>query len=152
MERKKHPIKDVSRSGESVTVLKGLTTAAACWAICASLAWCPAAISAEKEIVPMPARPNSFTQVGMASFYSHSGRTASGGKADPKTLSAAHRHLPFGSRATVTHLKSGKQVIVVINDRGPFRKGRIIDLSLRAAKELGITKYGVARVRVTAID
>ena len=65
-------------------------------------------------------RPQSkaFKQEGVASFYSHRGRNASGGRSDPNSLTAAHKHLPLGSRVLVTHLKSGKTVIVTINDRG----------------------------------
>ena len=96
------------------------------------------------------AKAKPFTQEGFASFYSHSGRNAAGGRSSPNSLSAAHRHLPFGTRVLVTHLKSGKSVIVTINDRGPFRKGRIIDISRRAAKQIGLT--GVARVSVVSAD
>jgi rare lipoprotein A len=96
------------------------------------------------------AKSKAFKQEGVASFYSHGGRNASGGRSDPNSLTAAHRHLPFGSRVLVTHLKSGKTVVVTINDRGPFRKGRIIDLSRQAARQLGMT--GVSRVRVVSAD
>lgn len=93
-----------------------------------------------------------FSQTGMASYYIPRGRTASGAKADPKGLSAAHRKLPFGTRVRVTHLKSGREVIVTVDDRGPFRGKRIIDISKEAAKALGMTKSGVARVRITRVD
>lgn len=107
--------------------------------------------SAEPAAETKPvAKAKPFRQEGMASFYSHSGRNAAGGRSSPNSLTAAHRHLPFGSRVLVTHLKSGKSVIVTINDRGPFRKGRIIDLSRQAAKQIGIT--GVARVSVVSVD
>jgi rare lipoprotein A len=97
-----------------------------------------------------PSKSKAFAQEGMASFYSHRSRNASGGWSNPNGLTAAHRHLPFGSRVVVTDLKSGKQVTVTVNDRGPFRKGRIIDLSRAAAKQLGMN--GVARVRIVAAD
>jgi rare lipoprotein A len=109
-----------------------------------------AAPAAETKAAAPATKSKAFTQQGMASFYSHRSRNASGSRSDPNGLTAAHRHLPLGSRVLVTHLKSGKQVIVTINDRGPFRKGRIIDLSSQAAKQLGIT--GVARVSVVAAD
>jgi rare lipoprotein A len=82
--------------------------------------------------------------VGYASFYA----------AVPKfdNLTAAHRHLPFGTRVRVTRLDTQKHVIVRINDRGPFIKGRIIDLSHRAAEQLGMINAGVTRVRVEVID
>ncbi|NJM35636.1 MAG: septal ring lytic transglycosylase RlpA family protein [Rhodomicrobium sp.] len=67
-------------------------------------------------------------------------------------MTAAHRHLRFGSRVRVRHLQSGREVTVTINDRGPFRKGRIIDLSRDAARALGMTKQGIARVRITLLD
>jgi rare lipoprotein A len=65
-----------------------------------------------------------------------------------KAFTAAHRRLPFGSIVTVTHVKNGRSVKVRINDRGPFIKGRVIDLSYAAAKKLGMLSEGVARVRV----
>jgi rare lipoprotein A len=117
-------------------------------AVCA--AWSPSMAAEAKSAVLVEKPKAAFKQEGMASFYSHHGRNASGGKSDPNSLTAAHRHLPLGSRVLVTHLKSGKTVIVTINDRGPFRKGRIIDLSRQAARQLGIT--GVARVRVVTAD
>lgn len=107
-------------------------------------------MAAEAAGAAQPTKSKAFTQEGMASFYSHRGRNASGGRSDPNSMTAAHRHLPFGSRVVVTNLKSGKQVTVTVNDRGPFRKGRIIDLSREAAKQLGIK--GVARVRIVAAD
>ena len=67
-------------------------------------------------------------------------------------MTAAHRRLPLGSRVRVTHLKSGKEVTVTVTDRGPFRKDRIIDVSREAADALGMTKQGVARVRITLVE
>ena len=67
-------------------------------------------------------------------------------------MTAAHLRLPFGSRVRVTHLKSGKEVTVTVTDRGPFRKDRIIDVSREAADALGMTKQGVARVRITLVE
>ncbi len=135
-----------------MSVLRGLTPAAAfsagfCVAVIAASA--PSIAGEIKSVAPV-AKSKAFKQEGVASFYSHGGRNASGGRSDPNSLSAAHKHLPLGSRVLVTHLKSGKTVIVTINDRGPFRKGRIIDLSRHAATQLGIT--GVARVRVVNAD
>ena len=89
---------------------------------------------------------------GKASWYSdklHGRVTASGALYDKTLLTAAHRSLPFGTRVTVTHLASGKTVNVVINDRGPFTKGRIIDLSRAAAEQLGMIAEGVAQVKIT---
>ncbi len=95
---------------------------------------------------------NSFSQVGLASYYSATGPTASGQQGAPDKLTAAHRSLPFGSRVKVTALKSGREVIVVINDRGPFRPGRIIDVSTKAARALGFMDQGITRVRITRLD
>jgi rare lipoprotein A len=90
-------------------------------------------------------------EVGLASYYSaafHRGRTASGESFSKYAMTAAHRTLPFGTRVRVTHLASGRQVVVRINDRGPFVAGRIIDLSYAAADRLGMLREGVARVRI----
>jgi rare lipoprotein A len=89
--------------------------------------------------------------VGRASFYHRSfegRRTASGERYDRHRLTAAHRTLPFGSRVRVTNLENGHSVVVEVNDRGPFRKGRVIDVSEEAARELGFYRAGTARVRV----
>lgn len=84
--------------------------------------------------------------VGNASYYGYHGRTASGGHVG--ALTAAHRSLPFGSRARVTNLGNGRSVVVTINDRGPFIRGRVIDVSTQAAQSLGFRSAGVARVKV----
>jgi rare lipoprotein A len=92
---------------------------------------------------------------GFASFYSsefHGRRTASGERYDSDGLSAAHRTLPFGTRVRVTNLKNGKSVVVTITDRGPFRRGRIVDVSRRAADDLGFLRAGVARVRLEVVS
>jgi rare lipoprotein A len=93
-------------------------------------------------------------QEGMASYYGgsfHGRRTASGARFDSRGLTAAHRSLPFGTRVRVTHVGSGRSVVVQINDRGPFVGGRIIDLSHGAAGVLGMHGQGVARVRVSVL-
>lgn len=91
-------------------------------------------------------------QTGMASYYKHGSRTANGERFNPNGYTAAHRTLPFGARVLVTNLKTGKSVIVRINDRGPFAHGRVIDLSLGAAKVVGLTRSGVAKVKVVRLD
>jgi rare lipoprotein A len=88
---------------------------------------------------------------GIASFYWQSRKTASGERFDRTALTAAHRTLPFDTRARVTHLKSGRSVVVRINDRGPFRPGRIIDLSPAAARAIGLDGDGLARVSVEVV-
>lgn len=88
---------------------------------------------------------------GIASFYGgrlHGGPTASGERFDQNAMTAAHRRLPLGSRVKVTNLANGRTVTLRINDRGPFVRGRIIDVSRGAAGQLGFVARGLARVRV----
>lgn len=86
-------------------------------------------------------------QCGSASWYSLPGnRTASGERMDPAAMTAAHRSLPFGSKVKVTNQRNGRAVVVRINDRGPFIKGRIIDLSKAAARELGFVGAGHTKI------
>lgn len=66
-------------------------------------------------------------------------------------LTAAHRTLPFGTEATVINLENGRSVDVVVNDRGPYRRGRIIDLSRRAAEMLGLVEKGIGQVRIVVV-
>jgi rare lipoprotein A len=84
---------------------------------------------------------------GMAAYY-YGGRTASGEVSGPNGLTAAHRTLPFGTRVVVTNLTNGKSVTVRINDRGPYGRGRVIDVSHAAARELGMIGSGTAKVRL----
>ena len=89
--------------------------------------------------------------VGVASYYAdrfQGRRTASGERFDNAQLTAAHRTLPFGTRARVTNLANGRSVVVRVNDRGPFVTGRVIDLSQAAARRLDMVRSGTARVRV----
>jgi peptidoglycan lytic transglycosylase len=90
--------------------------------------------------------PRQFS--GIAAYYSkdYKGRTASGERYDPRKYTCAHRTLPFGTRVHVTDQRSHRSVDVVVNDRGPFTKGRVIDLSLAAANVLGMTGRGLTRV------
>jgi rare lipoprotein A len=85
---------------------------------------------------------------GVAAYYSsdYSGATACGQKYDPNKFTAAHRTLPFGTRLRVTDPQSLRSVVVVVNDRGPFTKGRVLDLSLAAAKALRMTGRGLMKV------
>lgn len=92
--------------------------------------------------------------VGRASYYGpgfQGKKTASGERFDMNALTAAHRRLPFGARVRVTNLDNGKSVVVRINDRGPFKKSRVIDLSLAAARKIGMTATGTARVRLEVL-
>lgn len=91
-------------------------------------------------------------QQGRASFYRHGSRTANGERFDPSGMTAAHPSLPFGSRVRVVHPASGNEVVVRINDRGPFTGGRVIDLAEGAARRLGIIRAGVAPVALYRVD
>jgi rare lipoprotein A len=107
------------------------------------------------EPMPEPApRRAPGVEEGFASFYGrphHGKRTASGERFDMRALTCAHRTLPFGTRVRVTDLESGRSVLVRVNDRGPFTEGRIVDLSLAAARALGMVERGVARVRLEPV-
>lgn len=85
---------------------------------------------------------------GVAAYYSkdYQGPTASGERYDPNKFTAAHRTLPFGTRVLVTDPRTRRSVVVVVNDRGPFNKGRMIDLSFAAAKALHMTGRGLMKV------
>jgi rare lipoprotein A len=89
------------------------------------------------------------TWTGKASYYGLHGRTTSGQTV--QGLTAAHRTLPFGSRLRVTNLANNRTVVVRVNDRGPFVRGRIVDVSVAAADVLGMRRAGVARVRVEPV-
>ncbi len=89
---------------------------------------------------------------GLASFYGYRSKTANGEMMNPDAMTAAHKTLPFGTRVRVTAVRTGRSVIVRINDRGPFIKGRIIDVSTGAARALGITGAGVAPVEVDIVS
>jgi rare lipoprotein A len=88
---------------------------------------------------------------GLASYYSEGQHVASGGKFNPSGYTCAHRTLPFGTHLRVADPKSGRSVEVTVNDRGPFVGGRILDLSLGAARALGMTGRGVMRVNASVI-
>jgi len=95
-----------------------------------------------------------YSQTGVASWYGgkfHGRRTASGEVYDMYELTAAHRTLPFGTVVRVTHLENRRSVEVRITDRGPFIKGRVIDLSYAAAKRLDMIRDGVARVKLVVV-
>jgi rare lipoprotein A len=105
--------------------------------------------------LPASSRPASssplFSMVGTASYYGpgfHGRRTASGETFDMNELVAAHRTLPLGTVARVTNLTNGRSVVVRINDRGPYIRGRILDLSKGAARALRFVQRGKTRVRI----
>lgn len=101
-------------------------------------------------IIGLTSGPNSgFYQKGIASWYGPNfagNPTANGEIFDPEELTAAHKSLPFNTEVKVVHMRTGRSVVVRINDRGPFIEDRIIDLSRRAAEKLGIIGSGTAEV------
>jgi peptidoglycan lytic transglycosylase len=95
--------------------------------------------------------PLAKAQSGIASVYAYSGtKTADGERASPHGLTAAHRTLPFGTKVRVVNLRNGRSVVVRINDRGPFVRGRIIDLTPAGARAIGMD--GLAPVRLEVLD
>ncbi|WP_165669966.1 septal ring lytic transglycosylase RlpA family protein [Metapseudomonas otitidis] len=123
----------------SLPLLAGLTLLAACST--------PGFFSAETG--------GTYREDGEASYYGarhHGKRSASGERFDQNALTAAHRTLPFGTRVKVTNLNNDRSVVVRINDRGPHVRGRLIDLSRRAAEALDMLRSGVAPVRVQRAD
>jgi len=96
-----------------------------------------------------------LTLEGVASYYAddyHGKQTSNGEVFDMNDLTAAHRTFPFGTKVRVTNLENKKSVVVRVNDRGPFKEGRIIDLSLAAAKELDLVKTGTAKVKLEVLE
>ncbi len=96
-----------------------------------------------------------FNESGVASWYGgrfQGRKTASGDVYDKNKMTAAHKTLPFGARVRVKNLDNNKSVVVIINDRGPFIKGRIIDVSQAAARKLDMLNSGVARVDIEVLD
>ena len=94
------------------------------------------------------------TQIGIASYYGkkfHKKRTANGEIFNMYKVSAAHKSYPLGTKVRVTNLENGKSIKLIINDRGPFVKGRIIDLSYKAARKLDFVNQGTTKVRIDVI-
>ncbi|GIT98489.1 septal ring lytic transglycosylase RlpA family protein [Sulfurovum sp. TSL1] len=98
---------------------------------------------------------NANVEIGIASYYANAmngRRTASGEIYDSKKYTAAHRSLPFGTMIRVTMLQNGKSVIVKVNDRGSYVKGRVIDLSFASAQKLGLIRAGIAKVKIEKLE
>ncbi len=96
----------------------------------------------------------NYDEVGIASYYANclnGSRTACGEKYKTNLLTAAHRTLPFGTLVCVTMLSTGKQVVVKVNDRGPYAKRRIIDLSFKAAEKIGLIRSGISKVSLKIV-
>jgi rare lipoprotein A len=106
--------------------------------------------NANAAMTPSSGTGHTFT--GMASYYGNESgsRTASGQRFNQNAMTAAHRSLPFGTRLRVTH--GGRSVVVTINDRGPFIRGRVLDLSTGAARAIGLTGAGVGRVTAEVVS
>ena len=95
------------------------------------------------------------TEEGIASYYHHrfhGKATASGELYDKDKFTGAHKKLPFGSKVKVTNLANQKSVVVIINERGPYTPGRVIDISYAAAERIDMIKQGVAKVRVETLE
>ena len=105
---------------------------------------------ANAAVTPSSGSGHSFS--GMASFYGNESgsKTASGQRFNQNALTAAHRSLPFGTKLRVTH--GGRSVVVTVNDRGPFVRGRVLDLSTGAARAIGLTSAGVGRVTAEIVS
>jgi rare lipoprotein A len=92
---------------------------------------------------------------GSISYYGpgfHGKKTASGALYDQNALTCAHKTLPFGSKVKVNFLKTQRSVILTVNDRGPYAHGRVLDVSVAAAKKLGMTKYGHGKANIEIVD
>ena len=107
-------------------------------------------MNANASVMPSSGTGHAFS--GMASYYGNESgsRTASGERFNQNAMTAAHRSLPFGTKVRVTH--GGRSVVVTINDRGPFIRGRVLDLSTGAARAIGLTGAGVGRVTAEVVS
>lgn len=108
----------------------------------------------QRQVAQVAIGPVRMQMRGIASWYGpgfHGRRSASGERYNQNALTAAHRSLPFGTNVRVTNLNNGRSVIVRINDRGPFIRGRVIDLSAAAARVIGVMQTGIAPVKVQVL-
>ena len=107
-------------------------------------------MNANASVTPTSGTGRTFS--GMASYYGNESgsRTASGQRMNANAMTCAHRSLPFGTKLRVTH--GGQSVIVTVNDRGPFIRGRVLDLSTGAARAIGLTRVGVGRVTAEVVS
>lgn len=147
-------------------LIVGLSLISACLSASPGRAWgkegdpavAPMPPGAERSDPPKAAPPVDRTgrkQHGKASYYSHRfahKKTASGLPLDPNKKTAASKTLPLGTKAEVTNVENGKKTEVIVNDRGPFVKDRVIDVTPKAAEELGIKEEGVAKVVVKPVE
>ena len=136
-----------------------LTFLARIVALVALLALTSCASNQPRAVIPEPAKaltPTGRVEYGVASWHgpgrlSSQSRTASGKRWDNGELIAAHKTLPLGAFVRITHLGSNKEIVVQIIDRGPYLRGRIVDLSPRAAEAIGIKSSGVGKVKVEVV-
>jgi rare lipoprotein A len=104
-----------------------------------------------KRDIPKSTAKTRFASLGLPSFYTEGAETASGERFNTYDLTAAHLTLPFHTRLRVTSVATGRSVIVRINDRGPFRSGRVVDVSYSAAQALGMVEEGIAQVKLDIV-
>ena len=165
-------MRSISQSGSNAGRILGLVLAAASLAACAQSSvvsrrseFSPSRQAAleRREYRPTPrvmvARkhdepfvPRSTASQGLASYYTEGTKTANGEAFNSAALTAAHPSLPFGTRLRVTNTKTGKSVVVRVNDRGPFVKGRVVDVSYSAAQALGMVNSGTANVKLDVVQ
>lgn len=134
------------RQKSAVGFFKWIVFAAVLWGVMSCGAPAPKAVKSSQGKA-------GFT--GMASWYGHGfqgRRTASGERFNMHKMTAAHRSLPFGTQLKVTHVQNGKSVRVTVNDRGPFVRGRVLDLSYAAAKKINMLGSGHAMVRARVVN
>jgi rare lipoprotein A len=112
----------------------------------------PASLEDNRKATNKHATETRVASFGLASFYAHGIKTASGEKFNPHELTAAHRTLPFGTRLRVTNLATGRFVTVRVNDRGPFIPGRVVDVSYSAAETLGMVGRGITKVKLDVVQ
>ncbi|WP_338813843.1 septal ring lytic transglycosylase RlpA family protein [Bernardetia sp. Wsw4-3y2] len=116
-----------------------------------SFSSCTSLFGSKKDNSDNSIKAGKHSETGIASYYGdkYEGKpTASGEKFRQKLMTAAHRTLPFGTMVTVTNLKNGKQIRVRINDRGPFKKGRVIDVTRKGAEKLDFIRDGLTKVKI----
>ena len=119
------------------------------WAKTATAATAAATLAPASHTKPLTGYAHELA--GLASYYWQEQMTSSGERFDKRAMTAAHKTLPLGTRVKVTNLTNGKSTIVRINDRGPFKPGRIIDLSEAAAEQISMTSHGLARVAIEVV-
>lgn len=112
--------------------------------------WAPV-VTSSIPAIPRRGADRHHALAGIASFYWQDQMTANGERFDPRAMTAAHRTLPFNTMLRVTRIDSGRSVVVRVNDRGPFKPSRVIDLSKAAAMALGFEQQGLTRVRIDVL-